>query len=149
VTWLADEFRVPDRLDLPTGHHLRPIREADAEIDYPSVMGSQRRLWQRYGEAWRWPPEDLSLEEDRIDLARHEREVAARETFNYAVLDAEERTLLGCVYIDPAEEEGVDADVSWWVVDESVGTDLDAALDVLIPRWLADVWRFSSVRYRP
>jgi hypothetical protein len=149
MAWLADDFEVPGRLELPTGHHLRPIREADVEIDYPAVMGSQRRLWQRYGEAWRWPPEDLSFEDDRVDLARHEREIAARESFNYAALDAQERTLLGCVYIDPPGEEGIDAEVSWWVVDAAVGSELEAALDELVPRWLADVWRFSNVRYGP
>jgi hypothetical protein len=41
VTWLPDGFSHPQRLDLPTGHHLRPIREADVDIDYPAVMGSR------------------------------------------------------------------------------------------------------------
>ena len=85
--WLRDGFETPAREDLPTGHHLRPIREADTDIDYPAVMGSRERLWAKYGEAWGWPPETMSYEADKEDLARHEREIAAQETFNYAVLD--------------------------------------------------------------
>ena len=45
MAWVPDGFVTPGRLDLPTGHHLRPIREADIDIDYPAVMGSRERLW--------------------------------------------------------------------------------------------------------
>ena len=115
-------------------------------------MGSRERLWARYGEPWGWPPADMSLEDDRRDLARHAVEIAARETFNYAVLDANETTLLGCVYIDPPEATspaGSDALVSWWVVDDAVGTELERALADFVPGWLADAWAFRSVDYSP
>ena len=79
MTWIPDEFEPPSRVDLPTGHHLRPIRESDVDIDYPAVMGSQGRLWAKYGEAWGWPPASMTREEDREDLARHEAEIAAKE----------------------------------------------------------------------
>lgn len=152
MTWLPEGFRHPERAGLPTGHHLRPIREADVDIDYPAVMGSRERLWAKYGESWGWPPATLSYEADKQDLARHEAEIAAHETFNYAVLDEEETDLLGCVYIDPPDEQsppGTDAVVSWWVVDKATGTDLESALDEFVPRWLTDTWGFESVRYSP
>ena len=151
MQWLREDFRHPLRVDLPTGHHLRPIREADVDIDYPAVMGSRERLWVKYGEPWGWPPADMSYEADRRDLARHEAEIAAHESFNYAVLDAEGTALLGCVYIDPpdAQSPGTDAVVSWWVVDEAVGTELERALDQFVPRWLTETWGFGSVQYRP
>jgi hypothetical protein len=142
----------PGRVELATGHHLRPIREADTAIDYPAVMGSRERLWDRYGAAWGWPPADMSFEDDRRDLARHEAEIAARETFNYAVLDAEETALLGCVYVDPPDEgspPGTDAVVSWWVVDQEVGGPLDRALAGFVPVWMAETWGFRSVHYDP
>jgi hypothetical protein len=147
--WLPDDFEHPERLDLPTGHHLRPVREADVDLDMPAVMGSRERLWAIYGDAWGWPPATMTRDQDREDLAHHEREIAAHESFNYAVLDAEETQLLGCVYIDPpdgaAEAEG--AVVSWWVVDEQVGSDLDAALDEIVPTWLASIWSLRDIRY--
>ena len=150
--WLAEGFETPQRLDLETGHHLRPIRGSDVDIDYPAVMGSRASLWARYGEAWGWPPETMTFEQDREDLVHHEVEIEAQETFNYAVLDAGETELFGCVYIDPPDDScppGAHALVSWWVVDAARGSDLDRALADVIPRWLAGTWRFEAVHYAP
>ena len=152
MDWLPEGFVHPERVDLPSGHHIRPIRATDVDIDYPAVMGSRERLWAKYGEAWGWPPATMTFEADRDDLAHHEAEIAAHETFNYAVLDSAESELLGCIYIDPPDDgspEGTDAVVSWWVVDSAVGTELERALDDFVPRWLADTWRFEHVHYFP
>jgi hypothetical protein len=150
--WLVDGFVPPERVELSSGHHLRPIRAADVMLDYPAVMGSRDRLWARYGAAWGWPPATMTLEQDREDLARHEAEIAACLTFNYAMLDRGETALLGCVYIDPpdsASPPGCDAVVSWWVIDAAVGTELEGAIDAFVPGWLAAVWGFSAVAYGP
>ena len=150
--WLPEAFRHPERVEMRTGHHLRPIRASDVEIDYPAVMGSRERLWERYGEAWGWPPATMTFEQDRADLARHEAEISRQETFNYAVLDENETELLGCVYIDPpspGDEPGSDAVVSWWLVDRAAGTDLDHALGEFVPRWLTDTWGFEAVEFAP
>jgi hypothetical protein len=147
MAWLPEDFAHPTRVDLPTGHHLRPIRAADVDIDMVAVMGSQPRLWSIYGQVWGWPPADMTREQDLEDLARHEAEIEAHESFNYALLDEGETELLGCVYIDPAEKTGADADVSWWVVDRLVGTDVEAALDELVPTWVRTQWPFRSPRF--
>ncbi len=152
MTWLPENFDHPRRVELATGHHLRPIRATDVDIDYPAVMGSRERLWAKYGEAWGWPPETMSFEADRDDLARHEAEIEAHVTFNYAVLDEAESELLGCVYIDPPEEgsaPGSDAVVSWWVVGAEAGGELERALDEFVPGWLEDTWGFRSVDFSP
>ena len=152
MAWLRDGFIPPQRVELSTGHHLRPIRAADVDIDYPAVMGSRERLWEIYGEAWGWPPATMTYEQDREDLAHHEAEIAALQTFNYAVLDPGETALYGCVYIDPpgaGSPAGVDAVASWWVVDEAVGTSLEAALAGLVPWWLTDVWGCGVVHWHP
>ncbi|MGY1772549.1 GNAT family N-acetyltransferase [Blastococcus sp. SYSU D00813] len=148
MSWLPDDFVHPLRADLPTGHHLRPIREADTAIDFPTVMAEQPRLWAVYGEAWGWPPADMTEEQDRADLARHEREIEAHESFNYALFDAGETELLGCVYVDPPEKAGdADAEVSWWVVERLAGTEVEAALDAFVPRWLAGEWPLRRPRF--
>jgi hypothetical protein len=144
--WLDPSFPHPTRVDLSTGQHLRPIREADVDIDHPAVMASQARLFSIFGAAWGWPPVDMSYEHDRADLARHEAEMEARQSYNYAVLDADESTVLGCIYIDPPMKVGADAEVCWWVGDDLVGSELEAHLDEFVPTWLADVWPFERVR---
>jgi hypothetical protein len=149
-TWLPTGFEHPERVDLRCGMHLRPIRAADAEIDHPAVMGSRESLWAKYGDAWGWPPPDMTLEQDREDLAHHEREIAAHETFNYAVLDEGETRLLGCVYLDPAgDEPGGDVIVSWWVVDDCVGMPLDVELERFVPEWVTGEWPFTRPLFGP
>jgi hypothetical protein len=146
VAWLPADFVHPRRVDLACGHHLRPISPADVDIDFPAVMGSRERLWSLYGKAWGWPPETMTLEQDRDDLARHAREIEAHESFNYAVLDADESVLAGCVYIDPPGPAAVghDAVVSGWVVDDRVGSDLDRELAVFVSGWLSVTWGFRT-----
>jgi hypothetical protein len=145
--WLPPDFEHPERVELPTGHHIRPMRENDVSIDYPAVMGSRDRLWTIFGAPWGWPPTTMTFEQDRADLARHEREIREHQSFNYALLDSSESQLFGCVYIDPPERAGADADVSWWVVDEAVGGPLDAALFEFVPHWLAEAWPFTTPRF--
>jgi hypothetical protein len=146
MAWLPDDFVHPRTVPVLDGYHLRPIRESDTEIDYPAVMNSQPRLWEIFGEAWGWPIATMTVEQDRADLARHEREIEAHESFNYALLDLHETALYGCVYIDPPQKTGADAEISWWVVDEVVGTPLADAMDVVVPRWIARVWPFEKPR---
>jgi RimJ/RimL family protein N-acetyltransferase len=144
--WLPADFRAPARLELSTGHHARPIRAEDLDLDYPAVMGSQARLWSLFGPVWAWPPADMTREQDEADLARHADEMTRNESFNYAILDADETALLGCIYVDPPEADGTDAEVSWWVVDEQVGSPLEAALDDEVPTWLAAAWPLARPR---
>ena len=83
--WLPSDFEHPELVDLPTGHHLRPIREAHA-ADYPRSWVARPPL-DDLRRSMGLACADLSYEHDQADLARHERE-RAHESFNYAVLDA-------------------------------------------------------------
>jgi hypothetical protein len=147
VTWLPANFVHAAQVQLLTGYHLRPIKAADVELDFPAVMGSRERLWGIYGDAWGWPPPMMTYEQDREDLAHHEAEIESHQSFNYALFDTEEKALLGCVYIDPPERAGADAEISWWVIDPHVGTELERALDLFVPRWIAESWPFERPRY--
>jgi hypothetical protein len=146
-SWLPEDFAHPLRLNLPTGQHLRPIRAIDVDLDLPAVMGSRERLWSTYGEAWGWPPVGMTREQDLEDLAHHEAEIDAHESFNYALFDAEESELLGCVYIDPPSKVGADAEISWWVVDRLVGSDVESALNSVVPQWISADWPLHHPRY--
>ncbi|WP_306320856.1 MULTISPECIES: N-acetyltransferase [unclassified Streptomyces] len=148
MSWLPHDYAHPTHVPVPgTALHLRPIREADTAIDYPAVMGSRERLWEIFGPAWGWPAETMTYEADRADLLRHEKEIAAHESFNYALLNEAETKLLGCVYIDPPERTGSDADIAWWVVDDLSGGADERALDALVPEWIGADWPFTQPRY--
>jgi hypothetical protein len=146
--WLPAGFEHPTRVEIGTGHHLRPINADDTERDMVAVMGSRERLFSIYGEAWGWPPATMTDEQDREDLQQHADEIAAHASFNYALFDEAETELIGCVYVDPPEKAGgADAEISWWVVDRYVGTVVEAALDGFVPRWIAEDWPLERPRY--
>jgi hypothetical protein len=154
--WLPVDFIYPQRVDLAGGVHLRPIRESDVDMDMAAVLGSRQSLWQRYGPAWGWPSEDLSAEADRAELARHAADMERRETFAYAILDPDETTLYGCIYLNPPEpddlaEAGEPADVrvTWWVIDKMTDTDLGSELAEFVPGWINETWGFRHPRFYP
>jgi hypothetical protein len=43
-----------------------------------TVMTSREHLWDQFGQPWGWPSEDLTLEQDLIDLASHQKEAQRR-----------------------------------------------------------------------
>ncbi len=148
MPWLSDSFVYPLAVPIPGGgYHLRPITPADTELDYQAVMSSPARLWSLFGEVWGWPKPDMTTERDRADLVRHEREMQARHSFNYAVFNEGETALLGCVYIDPPLRAGADAEIAWWVVDEYCESNLEQRLDRFVPAWISAAWPFRQPRH--
>ena len=148
MTWLPIEFVAPERVDVgDDDHHLRPIHPDDTDLDMVAVMSSQERLWSIYGVAWGWPPTDMTAEADRDDLARHADEMTRNESFDYALFDRDETRLLGCVYIDPPERVGADAEISWWIVDELIGSQLDHRFGEVVTAWIADRWPLARPRF--
>ena len=147
MSWLPAGFAHPTKVDVCPGYHLRPIRAEDTPIDYPAVMGSRESLWAIYGEDWGWPPAEMTEEQDREDLAHHEREIAEHASFNYALLNDAETALFGCVYLDPPQRSGRDAEISWWVVDELAGGPVHRALDEFVPGWIASAWPLRTPYY--
>jgi len=86
----------------------------------------------------------MTEEQDRMDLEHHEREILAHETFNYAVLNADESRLLGSVYLDPPRpRDDGDVIVSWRVTDELAGGPIERALDTFVRHWITDAWPFK------
>jgi len=147
TTWMPDGWRHPTRLELPTGHHLRPLRADDVDLDVCAVLGSQERLWSVLGAVRGWPPAALTVEEDRRDLARLEAATVRHESFAYALLDVGETELLGRLHVEPPRTAGADGDVWWWVVDPLVGGPVETALADAVPRWIARDWPLSRPRF--
>jgi hypothetical protein len=125
---------------------LRPITIHDVVKDYDAVMTSAARLRERFP-IWGWPSDDLSLEDDLLDLAWHQREGDYHSSFNYAVMSPDETRLLGCVYVDPPEKEGEDAVVAFWVRADEEDGDLEDVLEAEVRRWIAEAWPFAAVSW--
>ena len=74
----------------------------------------------------------------------HEHGLELAESHALAPAESE---LFGCVYIDPPERAGADADISWWVVDDAQGGPLEQALAEIVPRWVSEAWPFVQPRF--
>ena len=174
MAWYPDEAPVPGELRTEE-FLLRPLRAADAELDYDAVIDS-RELLLVYSSG-RWPAEGFSLADNRADLAMHEREHEARAAFTYTVLTPDGARCLGCVYIHPLRpmlrrlvgrgdyaaipgaEDAARDDPAWgdvrddealvrfWVRPECVAADLDRRLLAALLAWFAREWPFSRVAF--
>jgi hypothetical protein len=124
---------------------LRPLTIHHVIKDYDAVMTSQAHLWQRFGAIWNWPAADLTLEQDLIDLAWHQKEFQTNSSFAYTVLSLDESSVLGCIYIYPANVPEADADVWFWARQSELAKKLEDDLEMFILDWLAKSWPFDLV----
>src|SRR3954470_141479 len=137
---VPDGFVVPLRLE-GSGFHLRMLTIHDLVKDYDAVMTSADRLGglRDPGDDW---PRGLTLEEDLIDLAWHQREFTLRHSFAYTVMSPDERTCLGCVYLNPTGSASHDAQAFYWVRTSEAAGGLDERLGAAVRTWLAESWPF-------
>lgn len=124
---------------------LRPITIHDVVKDYDAVMSSRDHLWKRFGMLWGWPQAELTLEQDLIDLAWHQKEGQLRSSFNYAVMSLDETRLLGCIYVDPPSREDAEAEVWFWNRSSELAGGLEQKLGAFVSQWLGEYWPFQVV----
>ena len=136
--------------------YLRPLLTSDAELDYAAVIASRAALL--VYSLGQWPHEHFSLDENRTDLRRHEREHLARERFAFTVLNPEATLCLGCVYIksinsfferagDATRASPRAARVMFWLRPECVAADLDRELFATLRTWLHEAWTFDQITF--
>lgn len=138
------EFEPPVLLEL-SQFRLRPIYEADAQLDFEAVVSSADSLREQFGDAW--PTDDFSVQQNQAELAIHERQFANREAFVYTVLLPDESKVLGCVYIFPDESQLSDAIVQYWVRKSEMAGDLPKLLRGSLESWLRNKWPFERVQF--
>ena len=124
---------------------LRPLTIHHVVKDYDAVMTSRDHLWRRFGEVWGWPAADLTLEQDLIDLAWHQKEFQTQSSFAYSVLNLEESQVLGCVYVYPSKLHELDAEIWFWIRQGELVNNLEQELYCFITSWLNISWPFNAV----
>ncbi len=137
---------------------LRPLLGSDAELDYDAVMESREFL--RTWEQSTWPEDDFTVEANREDLLRHERQHLEGDAFTYTVMNLEETECLGCVYVLPPDAKmwsgahvtpvgadswsECDATVFFWVRKSRLAEGLDHALLDSVLVWFERAWSFTA-----
>lgn len=129
----TDEFR------------LVPLGPEHNESDHAAWTSSVEHIRATPGFAGReWPPDAMTLEQNRSDLEKHARDFGERTGFTYTVLAPDRDDVIGCVYIYPGRDR---TDVRSWV--RASDAALDGPLHAVVSRWLAERWPFERVDYAP
>lgn len=107
-------------------YRLTPLSMAQTEEDFAVVTDSAPVLTEIFGD---WPA-GLTLEDNRVDLAWHDREFTARRSFSWIIRD-EGDAYLGCFYVFPELGRRGYADAVIWL--RRMDTRTEIATD-LFPR---------------
>ncbi len=144
-SFLPKEFKVPEKLETDR-FRLRMLTINDVVKDYDAVITSVDHLKGVFGPDSSWP-ENLTLEQDLIDLGWHQKEFQRCSSFAYTVVTPDESRCLGCVYIDPPSRPGYDAEVYLWVRQSDLAKGLDTLLYNTVKEWVREEWPFNNVAY--
>ncbi len=146
---MTDTPFVPAGFEPPSGlanprFVLEPLGPQHNERDYAAWTSSFDHIHATPGFVGSTWPHEMTLEENRADLERHERDFAGRTGFTYTVLDPGDGGVIGCLYIYPAKD-GPGAKVTSWVRADRAA--LDEPLADAVAAWLED-WPFERVLYK-
>ena len=141
--FVPDDFQVPQHVEQEQ-FVLHPLTTAEVEKDYDAVMSSKENLRHIFAENDNWPAENMTLQENERDLARHHNDFEQRRGFTYTVETPAGDTCLGCVYIYPSPRGSYDARVYYWVRDSAKAQGIEAELGAFLHDWLRDAWPFQQ-----
>ena len=133
-TLATDEFR------------LRMLIINDVVKDYEAIMTSVDYLKGVFGPHSSWP-DDLTFEQNLIDLGWHQKEFQKRSSFAYTMMNLDDSQCLGCVYVLPSNNKEYDAMVILWVRKSELSNGLDERLFSAVQNWLVGEWPFKNVAY--
>jgi hypothetical protein len=102
-SFVPKDFEVPDVLQ-NEHFRIRMLTVNDVVKDYDAVMTSITHLREMFYPTWDWPTEDLTLEQNLIDLGWHQKEFQMRSSFAYTVVSLDESRVIGAIYIDPTKK---------------------------------------------
>ncbi|MCH9693450.1 MAG: GNAT family N-acetyltransferase [Gammaproteobacteria bacterium] len=139
--FVSSDFSVPKVLETAE-FRLRMLTIDDVDKDYAAVMSSidhLRNIWP--GSDW---PDGLTIEQNLIDLDRHQMEFIERTAFAYTLVTLDESMVIGCVYVDPTRKRGFDAEVYFWVRESELDNGLEDRLFNTLVEWLGEHWGFEN-----
>ena len=140
---------VPTAFVPPTGiatpqFVLEPLGPQHNDRDYAAWTSSSDHIHATPGFTESTWPHEMSLEENRGDLERHERDFSGRTGFTYTVLDPGDGDVIGCLYIYPLKD-GPGTHVTSWV--RADRAELDVPLAEAVAEWLEADWPFERTLY--
>ncbi|MBS3803685.1 MAG: hypothetical protein KGY54_04000 [Oleiphilaceae bacterium] len=146
ATLITDSgFTVPRRWQ---GRHvlLIPADPDWASVDYEAVQVSRLALRGFFGPGDPWPPADLTLADNRSDLAWHAREFRLQRSFAYHLMGTGCMSCLGCLYLYPSLSAEHDAEAYLWTRSD-LATEPSRAMEAEVVDWVTQVWPFTMLAW--
>lgn len=144
--FVPNDFEVPKTFE-NQHFRIRMLTVNDVVKDYDAVMTSIDHLQEMFLPIWNWPTEELTIEQDLIDLGWHQKEFQRRSSYAYTVVSLDESQVLGCLYIDPCDKSSFDAEIYMWVRESELANNLDSILFSTVKEWIKDNWPFENPAY--
>ncbi len=142
--FVPDDYVVPQRYS-HADFRLEILEPGINHMDYEAVMSSRENLRRVFAENDTWPADDMTPEENLNDLIIHEKEFKNRVAFAYTVLTLDKSKCIGCIYIEPCNRAGIDAEIYFWLRDDALHLETPFFKD--IKNWIATKWPFKKVAW--
>lgn len=104
------DYNMPSKYELGE-YRLNVLTVKDVERDFEAVMESVDEIRASYS-ASGWP-DGLTLEENWLDLAWHQKEFESKRSFTWVIEDPH-GNYAGCLYVYPSIIGEKAAEVKWW-----------------------------------
>ncbi len=146
-SFISEAYEIPQVLET-SRMRLRMLTVSDVVKDYDAVISSEAHLLKTkpFGPNQTWP-NDLTLEQNLIDLGWHQKEFQRKSSFAYTVMNLDEDQCLGCIYINPSTNSNYEAMVVLWVRQSELENGLDQHLYESVKKWITEKWSFKTVAY--
>ncbi|MCB1529841.1 MAG: GNAT family N-acetyltransferase [Rhodospirillales bacterium] len=145
MNFVPDDFVVPEKL-VADDFYLRMLTIHDVIKDYDAVMASREKLKSPDENNTVWP-DGLTIEQNLIDLAWHQKEFQKRSSFTYTVMKPDDSQCLGCVYIYPTDKANYDSKIELWTRSGANIEGLDEILFSKVKEWISISWPFKNPAY--
>jgi len=103
-------WQIPTHYQLGS-FNLKSLNTAQNARDYSAIMESVDNI-RSAAPQLTWP-KGLTLEQNLIDLAWHQKEFETRRSFAWTIEDGSSE-YLGCAYVYPSMDGSRSAEVAWW-----------------------------------
>jgi hypothetical protein len=144
-TAFSEGFAPP--LELTTERmRLAPLDPSVNQLDYDACQASREHLssTMQWGG---WPWATMTPADNLVDLERHWKEFENHEAYAYTVLAPSGEPCIGCVYLNPDEDDPRGAVMAFWVTEPQLERELDHHLVETVLAEIERAWPVDFVAF--
>tara|TARA_R110002126_G_scaffold29583_6_gene97523 strand:+ start:3736 stop:4359 length:624 start_codon:yes stop_codon:yes gene_type:complete len=139
----AEAFVAPTEITT-SRMRLVPLEPSLNALDFLAAQNSLEHL-QTTLQWGGWPSRDATQADNEGDLQNHWNEFESKEAYAYSVLAPAGAPCIGCVYLNPDQDDPRSLRMAYWVVESELENDLDVHVVDTVLDMIADTWPVDVV----